>query len=353
MDENIIYKQLKHKYIYNSHLILRNMINIQGKKDKILLLLKENGPSLPVQVARAIEMDPVFASAIASELLGSKQIKTSHMKVGASMLYLLPGQEQKLEEHTDNLKSIEKEAYLKIKTNKLIKDEDEEPATRVALRNIKDFAIPFKFQDKIMWKYAFVPNEEIEKLLSPIKTEEKISSIPTGAPSGGEQKTTEKPVIEEEVPKAWRVKREEIKKAKDELNHQVTYRAKKIENIFHSHKEKLSSQILKPEDEKIEIKFLTEIKNFLKQKNIKFVEEIRTEKKEIVATVNITSQLGDTNFLLIAKNKKTTTKSEIEAAIQMAIKNKMSCLLIMRKEQSKSIQKIIDENHLIKLEIMG
>lgn len=306
------------------------MIDIQGKKDKILLLLKENGPSLPVQVARAIEMDPVFASAIASELLGLKQIKTSHLKVGASMLYLLHGQEQRLEEHTDNLKSIEKEAYLKLKKNKLIKDEDEEPAIRVALRNIKDFAVPFKFQDKIMWKYAFVPNEEIEKLLSSPKKKDEIKK---------------KESIIEEVPKAWKVKREEIKKAKNET--------KKIENIFHSHKEKLDDSPQEPEDEKIEIKFLTEIKDFLKQKNIKFIEEIRTEKKEIVATINITSQLGDTNFLLIAKNKKTTTKNEIEATIQMAIKNKMPCLLIIRREPSKSIQKIIDGNHLIKLEIMG
>jgi len=34
-------------------------------------------------------MDPVFASAISSELLGSKQIKTSYIKIGASPLYLL------------------------------------------------------------------------------------------------------------------------------------------------------------------------------------------------------------------------------------------------------------------------
>jgi len=74
------------------------MIDIQQKKDKILEFLKTSGPSLPVQVARAIQMDPVFASAILSELIESKQIKTSHMKIGASPLYLIPGEEEKLEE---------------------------------------------------------------------------------------------------------------------------------------------------------------------------------------------------------------------------------------------------------------
>ena len=71
-----------------------------------------------------------------------------------------------------------------------------------------------------------------------------------------------------------------------------------------------------------------------------------------MAILKITSQLGDINLLLIAKDKKTTNKDEIRGAIQIAAKNSMSCLLIIRKEPSKAIEKIIDENHLIKLEIM-
>lgn len=323
------------------------MIDVQEKKNKIISFLETSGPSLPVRIAKAIGMDPVFASAIASELLGSKQIKTSYMKIGASPLYLLPGQEQRLEEYTEHLKSIEKEAYLKLKEKKLMKDGEESPAIRVALRNIKDFAIPFKFQEKIMWKYAFVTDEEIEKLLSgpkqKIESEAKeprvkIEPEPKKEELGAkEERVEQKPAakLEEpkEVPKAWEVKREEIKQIKEE--------SKKVEDIF------APSEAEEPEPE-----FLTEIKKFLKHKNIEFIEEIRTEKKEVVATVSITSQLGKINFLLIAKNKKTATKDEIDAATQMATKNKMPCLLIIRKTPSRPIQKIIDKNHLIKLEIM-
>jgi len=71
------------------------------------------------------------------------------MKIGASPLYLLSGQEQELEKKTEHLKSVEKEAYLKIKEQKIINDDDESPAIRVALRNIKDFATPFKFKKKL------------------------------------------------------------------------------------------------------------------------------------------------------------------------------------------------------------
>ncbi len=310
------------------------MIDIQEKKKKIISFLETNGPSLPVRIAKAIEMDPVFASAITSELLGSKQVKTSHMKVGASPLYLLPGQEQKLEEHIDNLKSVEKDAFLKLKENKLIEDENEEPATRVALRNIKDFAIPLKIQEKIKWKYAFTTDEEIEKLLHPLREIPKEESKTSDKkPKSIAEEPKVKPLIEIEIPKAWEVKKEEIKQIKKE--------SKKVENIFTP---------LKSEDKKPIPKFLIEIKNFLKQKNIKFIEEVRTEKKEIMAIINITSQLGNINFLMVAKNKKMTTKDEIEAAIQIATKNKMPCLLIIRGKPSKSIQKFIDKNYLIKLE---
>ena len=154
------------------------MINIQQKKQKIISFLKIAGPSLPVRIAKTIEMDPVFASAILSELLETKQIKTSHMKVGASPLYFIPGQEQKLEDHTENLKSIEKEAFLKLKQNKILTDENEEPAIRVALRNIKDFAIPFKSQGKIMWKYTFATEKETKQIKEEPKKIESIFTKP-------------------------------------------------------------------------------------------------------------------------------------------------------------------------------
>ena len=299
------------------------MIDIPQKKNKIISFIETNGPSLPVRIAKAIEMDPVFASAILSELLNTKQIRLSHMKIGASSLYILPGQEQKLEDYTEHLKPIEKEAYLKLKNKKVLTHENEEPATRVALQNIKDFATPFKFQEKIMWKYAFTPDEEIENILTPKKKEPK--------------------------PEEKKMEIENILETKNE--------ERKIEPIITNTKQETppKKEILidtkKSQEPKPE--FLEEIKRFLKKKNIEFLEEIQSEKKEIVAKISVESKLGNINFLLVAKNKQSTSKEEIAAAIQRATYNKMPCLLILRKEPSKNIQKIIDENHLIKLETLS
>jgi hypothetical protein len=296
------------------------MIDIQEKKKKVISFLENSGPSLPVRIAKAIEMDPIFTSAILSELLSSKDVKTSNMRVGASPLYFLEGQEQKLEEQIENLKSAEKEAFLKLKKKKILKDEEENPQTRVALRNIRDFAIPFRFKEKIMWRHAFTEEKEIREMLennggAPEKKIEETKEIATkndNEEREAETKETEKNA-EEEKPK-------------------------KIEEIF------------TPEEDETE--FFTEIKNFLDKKGIEFTEKIQTDKKEIVAKVSLPTKLGDITFLLIAKNKKSINISEINSSIQRANYEKMPCLLIIRKEPSKKIQNLIEQNNLIKLETL-
>jgi len=287
------------------------MIDVQEKKRKIISFLEDNGPSLPVRIAKAIQMDPVFASAILSELLGTKQVKLSHMKIGSSPLYLLPGQEKKLEEHTDNLKSIEKEAYLKLKENKLLTDKNEEPAIRVALRNIKDFANPFKFEEKIMWKYAFTPEEEIQKLLSPPQEPK-------------ETKEVEEEV--EKIPKAWEVKKEEIKQAKEE--------SKKVENIF---------------EEKTPAKktFLKQIEEFLENRNTKIISIEEVDKKKVIAKTESENQKA----LLFAFNKQRINETEITTCYKQSKKQNLPYHIIILGDLTKKMNDTIDAyKKLLKVE---
>lgn len=343
------------------------MIDVQEKKEKIIKFLQDNGPSLPVSIGHAIEMDPMIATAITSELIESSKVKTSNMKIGSSPLYLLPGQEEKLIEFIDNLKTIERQAVEKLKEKKILSDDEQEPATRVALRGIKDFASPFRYNDKIMWKYAFITDEEARKIIQNPSNDEKEEEVDEQlektrkaqeneeifkeeeTEDDGDENTEENKEKETEdddsnndenepeiVPKGWEIKKEEIKQKKQPEPEPQT----KIENIFSK------------EDKEPEPEFLTEVKKFLKKKEIEFLEEIRTEKKEVMARVRINSQLGDIDMLLIAKDKKTTNKDEIKASIQMATNTDMPCLLIIRKEPTKSIQALLENNSLIKIEVM-
>jgi len=55
--------------------------------ERILEILREKGPSLPINVAKELEMNSLFISAFLSELSSQKRVKISHMKVGGSPLY--------------------------------------------------------------------------------------------------------------------------------------------------------------------------------------------------------------------------------------------------------------------------
>ncbi|RZD30493.1 MAG: hypothetical protein CXT77_04445 [uncultured DHVE6 group euryarchaeote] len=66
-------------------------------KDKIIEFIKENGPSLPVQVVSKIGGDSFIANAYLSELVDSKALLQSSEKVGSVPLYYLAGQEKLME----------------------------------------------------------------------------------------------------------------------------------------------------------------------------------------------------------------------------------------------------------------
>jgi hypothetical protein len=332
------------------------MIDIPEKKNKILEFLKTNGPSLPVQIARAIQMDPVFASAILSELLGSKQVKTSHMKIGASPLYLIPGQEKKLEEKTEHLKSIEKETQESLKSKIIITDEDEEPATRIALRNIKDFATPFKFQDKITWKYTFAPQEEIDKILFPKKEEVKkeLPSLknphnkndpiekkdllhknnPDSKEPSNENNLEKKENLTHDdtpVPKAWEAKKEEIKQAKEESKKIVSQNSdigntQNVGNIFEKEEKENNSQKTINKSSATGQTFLEQIEQFLKTKNthITTIEEV--DKKKVTAIV----ESNESQSMLFAFNKIRITETELLKCYKIADKKNLPYQIITK-----------------------
>jgi len=146
--------------------------------ERVLNIVKEKGPLLPVQIAKEINDNILMTSARLSELLSNKRIKISKIKVGGSPLYYFQGQENKLQEYSHNLVEKEKQAYEILKKNKLLKDSEQEPAIRVALRQIKDFSIPLQvtYQNKkeIFWKWYLIGNSEAESILKTLIAKKEI-----------------------------------------------------------------------------------------------------------------------------------------------------------------------------------
>lgn len=298
------------------------MINVEEIKKKIIETIKTDGPRLPVQIAKAVQLSPVFASAILSELVGAKKVKMSHLKYGASSLYVLPGEEQRLEAFVEeNMGGMEKNAYKLLKEEKILEDIKQEPAIRVALRSIKDFATPITFEDKMFWKYNFISSEEAREILERRTSGRK--EIP--------QQIEKKIILQEQKPFIKVEEKEQVEEKFPEPVEEI-----KIESGEPKVKKKKEKA---PQDE-----LLKEVKEFLARKEITFVKEIEANKKEVFAVVKINSDFGEVSYLLVAKEKKKLNTGDITMAYQKAINMKMPCYLLFRGEPSKNTLEFLNEH---------
>ncbi len=273
-------------------------------KEKILIILRQRGPSLPVHVAQRIGLSMLFAGAFLSELISDQKIKISHMKVGNSPIYFIPGQEPLIANFAQHLKTKEKEAFVLLKEKKFLKDTKQQPAIRVALRSLKDFAIPFKKNQEIYWRYLTVPESEL-------KIKQTFS-----------QKL--------EVPMATKLKIEKDQKSK--------VFEKKLD-IFDASKKKPLKR--KTPTQKTNEKFFNKVKDFLEEKSIEIAGIEGFSKNELILKV----RQNQREELLVAYNKKRITEADIIKAHKRASEINLPYTILSLGEPTKKIQNFI---HAIK-----
>jgi len=300
--------------------------NANQIKEKIIYSLSSNGPQLPIQIAKQLNMSTLFTSAFLSELISEEKVKSSFMKIGSSYIYYLKGQEFQLEKWAiEYLKNREKEAFLNLKEKKFINDSELEPALSVAIRNLKDFAIPFKEENKLFWRYFKINENEFNKLSknSLIIEEETTTQIKENKQ---EQNSFEK---EKQNPQENSSEKEIINQIKSEEE------TKTLKNQF------LNPLVIKNETKTEKSKFFIEIEEIIRSKNFKIIQEKENKKNEITLLVQINSDLGPINFFTIAKNKKTISESEITQILSESQKIPLPALLITPAKITKKNQELI------------
>lgn len=332
------------------------MINVEEVKKKILGILEEKGPSLPVPLAKQTALQPMFLSAILSELLNEKRVKTSHMKVGSSPLYLIPGNEQKLENFIDNLTGTEKEAYLAIRDNKLLDDVKQEPKIRVALRSIKDFAVPIQHNGKLFWKYFTMSNEKIKQALmeeGDVASGERvvgqqiwedIKKETHEIPHTAKKQTTEETHLPETTEKEIvnvLVKEAENTFVKKE-HHSAHEKIKEPEKIPAPNYEKQEIVEQQKPEQKQKIKKLTEKEIFLEQvkrilysKNIEVLETLQFDKKQVIAKARVNV---DKACILFFLDKKRPDEKDLIKAYKKAIEYKLPYYILTHADAPKKIK---------------
>ncbi|MEM4331126.1 MAG: hypothetical protein QW273_03935 [Candidatus Pacearchaeota archaeon] len=319
--------------------------NIEEIKEKILSYIKERGPSLPVHLTKVTSMNLTFTSAILSELFKEKKLKMSNLQIGSSSLYYLPGQEEMLENFVNNLKPQEKEAFLKLKENKILEDEKQDPVTRVALRNIKDFAIPIKKGEKLFWKYYLLPeNKAIEALEG---SEESIAV--------GYEKIIGQSIFED-IKKEGLMPNEKteelIKKTIENLLNQIKEQQESKEKKEEVPSEKIEFKIEKSEEikkeektpEKRKIKsikkqeLLNKLKKKLEERGFLFEQIIKETKSVII----LSSKKENQNVLVFAFDKKSIDEKEIISLYKKFFDEKKYSFFVTITKSTKS-QKFIDK----------
>jgi len=321
-------------------------MEINKNHEKILEVIKERGPSLPVQIARVLGMSSLFISAFLSELASEKRIKISHLKVGGSPLYYLEGQEEQLEPFYKYLHPREAETFLILKKHNILKDSEQDPAIRVALRSIRDFSIGFRHNHEIYWRYVLIPEQEAIQLLKPKKEKQTIKKkelIKEKKSKISETTPTKIPsplitITKESARGGGRAFARDSSKSvtsgsasRDNLREGGRDKVSELQNQFQNPliiKQKLKKQ--KPKSE-----FIQKTINFLNQNNIKILEEKNYKAKEYNCIIQINSQLGPVNFLTQAKDKKTITETDFKKLLSNAQSIPLPAFMLYTGEVSK------------------
>ncbi|MEK6948888.1 MAG: hypothetical protein AABX34_01610 [Nanoarchaeota archaeon] len=287
--------------------------------ETILAFIKAKGPIIPVQISKEIKDSILMASARLSELLGAKKIKISSLKVGGSPLYYLAGQEEMLQGFAGNLSHMEKKAYDLLSQSKVLQDSAQEPAVRVALRQVKDFAVPLNvtYNDKkeVFWKWYLFGNNEAESIIkealskAPVQKQiiEERALVPSTAYT--EKKAIDEKLASSESQKTL-LKKEAIKKPKQ------------------------------PEDKGHEKRVM----NFFTGNKISVIESAKAKKSsDLEFIVDILTSIGGIKYFCKYRGKKSINEADLSSALVQAQSKNLPLLFLSSGVLTKKAQEMLNK----------
>ncbi len=304
---------------------------MQEIKDKALEFVKSNGPLLPVKIAKAIGKDITFAGAVLSELVANKKVKVSIAKIGGSPVYYTPGQEARLQTLEPYLHGREKDAYKLLKEKRLIWEGDAEPWQRVALRDLKDFAIPINViaedgTNMSFWKWYLASEDEIKPSISRYLEPQK----------GSLEKTPDKIIIQE----ATEIARQDAKQTRQEiLQDFISQVQAKPTEYFDKHDVKVK------QSKKGKLTSPVELENYLNKKQIEVLSKETSKKgKEVDMIAYVPSGLGKIKFFIAYRNKKKISEADISMVFSRSQVKNVPAILLSNGELTKKAKEYLEKD---------
>jgi hypothetical protein len=262
---------------------------------KVLDIVQQSGPLIPSDVSKKIGTNIIIASALLSELASKKAVRMSHLKMGGTPLYYTAGQEAKLQEFIRFLHEKERKAYELLKNEMVLRDAAQEPVMRVALREIKDFAIPLNVQTETgietFWKWYLNSNEEAEiKIKALLGTEDRQESD-----------------------------QEEIRPSMKQPDEQPT--------LIPEKKPELPKQ--KRKSKPVSDAFLESVYEYFRKNGIEMISrDFNKKKTEAEFVISVPSPVGSIKYYCKAKDKKLCTDGDISSAYVQGQAKKLPVLFL-------------------------
>lgn len=334
------------------------------KNEMIMALLKAKGPILPVEAAKKVDTDIIIASAYLATMVSRSEVKISHLKIGGSPLYYLPGQEAMLQNFTDRLNPPEKRVYELIKEKMVLRDRELEPVQRVSIRALKDFALPLNVKHEgnteIFWKWYMLKDDEAEVFIKKhlmVETEVAPVKIPSPAPAESikplEQAKPEQEItlpIHKEVAEKPQEKEEEPAKEPTPKKERKKRQAPRQEKLTTEPEDKKAAEIAMQvpiaeqrfSEPETKDKFFEDVKEYFGKNSIMVLESAIVKKNsELDMVISVPSAVGRLTYYCKAKNKKKSNDGDLASAYVQGQSRKLPTLYLSRGELAKKASEML------------
>jgi hypothetical protein len=347
-------------------------------RDKILSYVKIQGPIVPTQLTKEFNQNTIIIGAYLSELVKSKKLAVSNLKIGGSPLYYSIEQKYKLVNYSKHLNEKDLQAYDLLKYKQILLDDEQTPLIRFSLRQIKDFAemiqVIVNNEEKIFWKWFLLSMDEAEKLIreryfSSKKSEEKTNHN-INLEKNVEQRNEKNKINNQNLNEEKLTKEIDIKNSIDLKKEQENNYEKDEDNLIKKEIES-KEKVLKAKEE-LKKQKKDKKKDVLSQKKLDFtnlVEEINDEfhkkilvffkkhqikiiscnlikkNNELEYYLEIPSNIGNIKYYCKAKNKKFFNENDLAGVYVLGQNKKMPVLFVITGEITKKAQEFLEKDY--------
>lgn len=305
------------------------------------------GPSQPSNLIREFTTNSMIAGAMLSEMSSKGILKVSFLKVGSSPLYYIPGQEEQLLRYVPGMNEKDQRTIELLKTSSVLRDTDQEPLTRVSLRNIKDFAKQLNVEhdgtSEVFWKWYLLADKEAEiyigNILEPEKNNTQKQALiaePATQPAPSQKVRKRKPAQQTlepiQDPKTKPVVVQEPAAARP-IEPPSVMEPKIIKNT-QTHQDSHAFAT----DE-----FLVLLTTYFAQNNIVILEQFMIKKKtDYEFILQLPSPVGKLTYYCKTKNKKRIAETDLSHAFVQGQLKKLPVLFLSTGELSKGAVALLE-----------